>query len=80
MIVDKNMLKKTQVCCSDDRVNGISSRWVVGSIWVDVFINWILVCVSSISFEVLVNDGKSEQFKLSRGLRQSDPLYVTKEG
>ena len=33
-----------------------------------------LLCVSSISFEVLVNCGKSQQFKLSRGLRQRDPL------
>jgi len=53
---------------------GISPRWAVGSIRVDVFISWILVCISSISFEVLVNCGKWEHFKPSRGLRQRDPL------
>ena len=41
-----------------------------------IFINWILNYVPSVSFEVLVNRGKSYQFKPSRGLRQGDPLSL----
>ena len=38
------------------------------------FTRWIMSCVSIVSFEVLVNGGKSDQFKPTRGLRQGDPL------
>ena len=40
----------------------------------ETFIRWIITCVSSVSFEVVINGGKSEYFKPSRGLRQGDPL------
>lgn len=33
-----------------------------------------MACVSSVSFEILINEGKFEQFKPSRGLHQGDPL------
>ena len=58
-----------------DRVNWDFLQAVLGKLGFNgVFIGWILACVSSISFEVLVNGGKSDQFKPSRGLRQGDPL------
>ena len=40
----------------------------------ETFTGWLMTCVSSVSFEVIVNGRKSECFKLSRELRQGDPL------
>ena len=40
----------------------------------EIFTRWIIAYVSSMTFEVMVNGGKSESFKPSRGLRQGDPL------
>ena len=58
-----------------DRVNWDFLQVVLNKLGFNgVFIGWILACVSSVSFEVLVNGGKSDQFKPSRGLRQGDPL------
>ena len=36
---------------------------------------WILYCISTIKFSILINGSPSDFFGSSRGIRQGDPLY-----
>jgi hypothetical protein len=40
----------------------------------DTFVNWVMQCVTTVSFSVLINGGKSKHFTPTRELRQGDPL------
>ncbi|XP_021770231.1 uncharacterized protein LOC110734397 [Chenopodium quinoa] len=39
-----------------------------------VFVNWIMVCISTVSFSILINGSPSVPFKAQKGLRQGDPM------
>lgn len=58
-----------------DRVNWSFIQTVLARFGFEkIFTSWISTFISSVSFEVLVNRGKSKQFRPSRGLRLGDPL------
>jgi hypothetical protein len=38
------------------------------------FINWIMICVSTVSYKYAINGQQSELLKAKRGLRQGDPI------
>ena len=58
-----------------DRVNWNFLQVVLKNFGFDEkFVKWILECVSTVSFELLINGGKIGQFRPKRGLRQGDLL------
>ncbi|CAL1404225.1 unnamed protein product [Linum trigynum] len=40
----------------------------------EVWCGWIVACISTVSFNVLINGEPTANFKPSRGIRQEDPL------
>ena len=53
-----------------DFVEAVLRRMKFPKIW----INWIIQCISTVSYSILVNGEPSKFFKPSAGLRQGDPL------
>lgn len=39
-----------------------------------LFTNWVIKCVSSVSYSILINGRPSPPFKAARGMKQGDPL------
>eukprot|EP00253_Pinus_taeda_P008610 PITA_08610 len=71
----KGMMIKLDLSKAYDRVSwqyleeilrsfGFSNRWI----------SWVLSCISTPNFSILVNGTPSKTFKASRGIRQGDPI------
>ena len=57
------------------RVNWVFLKVVLVSMnFPSTWVNWILECVSSVQYTLLVNGNITQSFKPAKGLRQVDPL------
>jgi hypothetical protein len=73
----KSLLLKLDLHKAYDCVNWDFLRFLLFQIGLNLqVVNWIMACVSSTSFAVLVNGGPTEFFRSSRGLRQGFPLLL----
>ena len=69
------LILKLDLSKAFDRVNWTFLRLLLFQIGVPlVGVNWILGCITSANFVVLVNGSSSSFFPASRGLRQGCPL------
>jgi hypothetical protein len=58
-----------------DRVSWLYLRMLLSHLGFDLpFTNWIMSCISTVSFVVLINGVASSFFTVARGLRQGCPL------
>jgi hypothetical protein len=71
----KGEILKIDLSKAFDRVNWTYIRLLLTHIGFHVpFIKWIMACITSVSFAVLINGATSPFFKSERGLRQGCPL------
>ena len=69
------MTVKTDITKAYDRLEWAFLRETMQSMGFDsVWINWVMQCVESVSFSVLVNASPRGMIKPERGIRQGDPL------
>jgi hypothetical protein len=74
-INSKGVVLKIDLSKSYDRVSWIFLRMLLTHLGFSLpFINWIMSCISSVSFVVLINGVASTFFTTERGLRQGYPL------
>jgi hypothetical protein len=71
----KGAILKIDLSKAFDRVNWAYIRLLLTHLGFQVpFIKWVMACISSVSFAVLINGAASPFFKSERGLRQGCPL------
>lgn len=70
------LILKMDLVKACDRVNWVYLRLILHQIGLSVEVtNWILACVTTTNFSVLVNGSPSNFFQGSRGIIQGFPLY-----
>jgi len=71
----KGMIVKIDLSKAYDRISWIYLRLLLTHMGFSIgFINWIMGCISNVSFAVLINGAVSPFFHSQRGLRQGCPL------
>eukprot|EP00253_Pinus_taeda_P027005 PITA_27005 len=73
----KGAVVKIDLSKAYDKINWTYLRMLLTHLGFKVdFINWIMGCITSVSFVVLINGASSTFFKGQRGLRQGCPLSL----
>jgi hypothetical protein len=71
----KGEILKIDLSKAYDRVNWLYIQMLLTHLGFEVpFINWVMCCITSVSFAVLINGSASSFFHAERGLRQGCPL------
>lgn len=71
----KGISLKIDLAKAFDKVNWLYLKMILTHLgFPHILINWIMGCISSVSFTILINGSASTRFNINRGIRQGCPL------